>query len=358
MGARKLKLLTVVGARPQFIKAAVVSAALAAANRSTPELGIEEELLHTGQHYDHELSDVFFAEMELPRPVVNLGVGSGGHGATTGAMLAGIERELLARRPHAVMVYGDTNSTLAGALAAAKLRVPVVHVEAGLRCADRFMAEEINRVTVDHLSTVLFCPGEAARANLAKEGITTGVHVVGDVMYDAVLRYRRRVVPPPIAEPFVLATIHRAENTDDPERLRAIFAALAEAPFPVLLPLHPRTRKMLELAGVQANGRVRLQPPASYLAMLGYLERCAFVVTDSGGLQKEAFYFGKRCLTLRPHTEWTELVACGANRLVDTEALAIREAFAWAREPLPKMPPLFEQGAAARIAQLLPLVLP
>ena len=248
-----------------------------------------EEILHTGQHYDPMMSQVFFEEMEIPRPAVNLQVGSGNHGAVTGAMLAGIEREILARRPDRMLVYGDTNSTLAGALAAAKLHVPVVHVEAGLRSYNRRMPEEINRVLVDHVSSVLCCPSEQARANLAREGIERGVHVVGDVMYDAVRYYRGKAIVPPLAAPFILCTLHRAENTDDPARLRGIIAALQDAPLPVVLPLHPRTRKLAGAQGIVLGGRIRPLEPVSYFAMLGYIERSAFVVTDSGGVQKEAF---------------------------------------------------------------------
>jgi UDP-GlcNAc3NAcA epimerase len=331
--ATSLKLLTVVGARPQFIKAAVVSRAIAEHNATSPLVPIEEDIVHTGQHYDDGMSQVFFDDLAIPRPAVNLHAGSGNHGEVTGVMLAGIERELLAERPDRVLVYGDTNSTLAGALAAAKVHVPVVHVEAGLRSYNRRMPEEINRVVTDCLSAVLFCPSESARENLAREGITQGVHVVGDVMYDAVLHYRRRAVPPDVHTPFALCTLHRAENTDAPHRLRSILAALADSPVPVVLPLHPRTRKFLQQEAIQLDDRVRLLEPVSYFAMLGYLERCSFVVTDSGGLQKEAYFLGKRCITVRDETEWTELVTCGANRLAGADPDAIRAAFAWALEP-------------------------
>jgi UDP-GlcNAc3NAcA epimerase len=343
-----LKLLTVVGARPQFVKAAVVSRAVAAHNDQvqSPGVRIEEEILHTGQHYDPAMSEVFFREMEIPRPAVNLNVGSGGHGATTGAMLAGIEREIIARRPDWVLVYGDTNSTLAGALAAAKLHVPVAHVEAGLRSFNRRMPEEINRVVVDHVAAALFCPSETPRANLAAEGITAGVHVIGDVMVDAVLYYRPRAIHPDISGPFALSTLHRAENTDDPKRLRAILAALADAPLPVVLPLHPRTRKLLDEQRIVVGPSIMLRDPLSYFAMLGMLDRCSFVVTDSGGLQKEAYFSGKRCITVRDETEWTELVACGANRVVGADPAAIRDAFTWASDPLSDTRELYGRGDA------------
>ncbi len=315
---------------------------------------IEEEILHTGQHYDPMMSQVFFEEMEIPPPAVNLQVGSGNHGEATGAMLAGIEREILARKPDRLLVYGDTNSTLAGALAAAKLHVPVVHVEAGLRSYNRRMPEEINRVLVDHVSSVLCCPSEQARTNLAREGIERGVYVVGDVMYDAVRYYRGKAITPPVPPPFILCTLHRAENTDDDARLRGIIAALQDAPIPVVLPLHPRTRKLADGQGIVIGGRIRLLEPVSYFAMLGYIERCEFVVTDSGGIQKEAFFLGKRCITVRDETEWTELVACGANRLAGADPAAIRRAFSWAMEPLGPCPEVYGHGdASQRIVRLL-----
>ncbi len=328
-----LRILTVVGARPQFVKAAVISRAVAEHNARGEGRNIVEEIVHTGQHYDHRLSGCFFQEMQIPEPKADLGVGSGLHGATTAAMLAGLEGEILSRRPDVVLVYGDTNSTLAGALAAAKLNVPVAHVEAGLRSFNRAMPEEINRVVADHLAEVLYCPSEASRAQLAREGITDGVEVTGDVMYDAALFYRDRAVPPE-RESFALATVHRAENTDDPRRLARIVGMLESAPLDVLLPLHPRTRKALEKANIAPKSPVEIIEPLSYFSMLGHLQKCSFVVTDSGGLQKEAFFFGKKCITLRTETEWTELVEAGANRLVPPDEGEITEACAWALEPL------------------------
>jgi UDP-GlcNAc3NAcA epimerase len=349
-----LKLLTVVGARPQFVKAAVVSRAIVAYNRVASGVEIEEQIVHTGQHYDYFMNQAFFEEMELPKPVANLHIGSGSHGEVTGAMLAGVEREILARRPHCVLVYGDTNSTLAGALAAAKLHVPVAHVEAGLRSFNKHMPEEINRVLVDHVSEYLFCPSEHARQHLASEGIRRGVHVVGDVMYDAVRYYGPQAIPPQQASPYALATLHRAENTEDVQRLRRILAALGKAPVPVLLPLHPRTRKVLERERLAVPGQTQIVEALSYLAMLGHLRECAFVITDSGGLQKEAYFFGKKCITVRDETEWVELVACGANQVVGTEEAAICAAFDWAMQPLTQTPELYGTGEAGkRIVKLL-----
>ncbi len=330
--SKPLHIFTVVGARPQFIKAAVVSRAIAEHNRSNAGRLIQEEIVHTGQHYDTNMSQVFFNEMEIPPPAVNLGVGSGSHAEITGRMLMGLEREMIARRPDLVLIYGDTNSTLAAALAAVKLHIPVAHVEAGLRSFNLRMAEEVNRVIADRCSAILFCPSAHAAAQLAKEGITAGVYVVGDVMYDAVLYYRRRAIAADEGD-FALATIHRAENTDDSGRLRQILEGLGNSPLPVILPLHPRTRKRIEIAGIAVPSRIRIKEPVSYFQMLGLLERCTFVATDSGGLQKEAYFFRKRCLTMRDETEWTELVAAGINRLVGADAVRLANSFAWALEP-------------------------
>jgi UDP-GlcNAc3NAcA epimerase len=343
-----LKIMTVVGARPQFIKAAVVSRAIAEHNGADPQVQIVEEIVHTGQHYDYLMSQAFFDEMDIPKPVANLHVGSGPHGRVTGAMLAGLEQEMLVRQPGCVLVYGDTNSTLAGALAAAKLHIPVAHVEAGLRSSNKRMPEEINRVLTDHVADHLFCPSEHARWQLAAEGITHGVHVVGDVMYDAVLYYRAKAVGPQRQGAYGLASLHRAENTDDPCRLRRILTAMGDAPVPVLLPLHPRTRQVLEREHIAVSSRIELLEPLSYFAMLGHIAGCAFVITDSGGLQKEAYFFGKRCITVRDETEWTELVACGVNRVVGTDASAIRAAFTWALQPLFQAPELYGRGEAGK----------
>jgi len=350
----KLCIVTVVGARPQFVKAAVVSRAIAEYNQATLTWHIEEQIIHTGQHYDHLMSQAFFDEMDIPCPVANLGVGSGLHGKTTGVMLAGLEQEILTRQPDWVLVYGDTNSTLAGALAAVKLHVPVAHVEAGLRSFNKQMPEEINRILTDHVSTYLFCPSEHARAQLAREGITRGVHVVGDVMYDAVCYYRHRAIWPDHEGVYALASLHRAENTDDPQRLQRILAALGEAPVPVILPLHPRTHHIMEHERLRAHAQTKIVAPLSYFAMLGYLACCAFVITDSGGLQKEAYFFGKKCITVRDQTEWTELVERGANRVVGTDVSSICAAYTWAMQPLENPQALYGKGdAGKRIVELL-----
>lgn len=327
--------LFVVGARPQFVKLAAVLRAAEARNRSLPSSAVRPSLqtIHTGQHYDHGMSQVFFDEMEIPTPDLNLGVGSGHHGAMTAKMLKGLEREMLERRPAIVVTFGDTNSTMAAALTAAKLRIPTAHVEAGLRSFNRAMPEEINRVVTDHVSDLLFCPSKTSARQLRREGIEDGVHVVGDVMYDAFLHYRDRAIEPKIDGPFALATLHRAETVEHPEHLAAVIDGLSACPLPVVLPAHPRTRRQLIEFDIEKAGKIRIVDPLSYFEMLGHLERCSFVFTDSGGLQKEAFYAGKRCITARTETEWTELVDAGANRLVNHDAGSIREAFEWARRP-------------------------
>jgi UDP-N-acetylglucosamine 2-epimerase len=345
-----LKVLTVVGARPQFVKAAPVSKALR-------EGGHREVLVHTGQHYDYGMSRVFFEEMGLPEPDVNLGVGSGPHGWQTGQMLAGLEEVMLAERPERVLVYGDTNSTLAAALAAAKLRLPVAHVEAGLRSFNREMPEEVNRVLADHCSDLLFCPTETAVSNLAREGVTTGVRLVGDTMLDATLQFaevarsRSRVLEELSLRPkeFLLATLHRPYNTDDPERMRGLLGALAEAGETVVFPVHPRTSRRLEEFGVTRGadaGKLKMIDPVGYLDMLTLEQNARLILTDSGGVQKEAYFFGVPCVTLRPETEWVETVEAGWNVL----AAARREAIAAAirKRDWPEAPPpaVFGDGRA------------
>ncbi len=330
-----MRLLTVVGARPQFVKAATVSRAIARHNAAGGAGPIDERLVHTGQHYDANMSEVFFAELGIPDPAYHLGIGSGTHGAQTGRMLEAIEQVALAERPDVMLVYGDTNSTLAAALAAAKLHVPVAHVEAGLRSFNRAMPEEINRVVCDHVSAALYCPTATAVDNLRAEGITRGVERVGDVMYDGMLHYRERASDAVLASlglaagRYVLATVHRAENTDDPARLRAIMAALQEAGAvagAVVLPLHPRTRAVLGREAIAVPAAVRVVDPAPYLEMIGLVANARAVMTDSGGVQKEAFFLKVPCLTLRAETEWVETVACGANRIMGIPPRGVRAA--------------------------------
>jgi len=330
-----VKITTVVGARPQFIKAAAVSRAIADhLNQTSGEPVLCERIVHTGQHYDPGMSQVFFDELRIPPPAVNLEVGSGSHGHQTGRMLERLEEDLLAARPDWVLIYGDTNSTLAGALASAKLHIPVAHVEAGLRSYNRRMPEEINRVLADAVSTLLLCPTAAAVANLAKEGIREGVHKVGDVMYDSVLFHASQakrqsdVVARLGLKPksFYLATVHRAENTDDPARLAAILAALARLKMPVVIPMHPRTRKTLGAEAPRVGGKIRVIDPVPYLDMLALERGARIILTDSGGVQKEAYWFGVPCVTLRQETEWVELVEAGCNRVVGADPQAIGRA--------------------------------
>jgi len=313
-----ITVLTVVGARPQFIKAAPVSAALAAA------LDFRELLVHTGQHFDGDMSDVFFSELELVPPTVNLGIHGGGHGEMTGRMLAALEHTIETERPDWVLVYGDTNSTLAGALAAAKLHVRVAHVEAGLRSFNRLMPEEINRVVADHVSDLLLCPTDGAARNLEREGITSGVHVVGDVMYDACLAARQRhsvtvdVLATLNLAPgrYAVATVHRAENVDDGTQLAGVLNYLKEraSTETIVLPIHPRTREAIARLGLD-TAPLRVCGPLSYLQMQHLVANCTTVFTDSGGLQKEAYFHSKPCVTLRDETEWVETLECGWNRL-------------------------------------------
>lgn len=317
-----MKIVTVIGARPQFIKAAAVSLCLA-------KNSIDEVLLHTGQHFDANMSGIFFEELGIPKPCYNLGVGGGLHGAMTGAQLAGVEEVLLEEKPDWLLVYGDTNSTLAGALAAAKLNIPVAHVEAGLRSFNRKMPEEVNRVITDHVSTALFAPTALAMKNLDNEGISRAqCSQVGDVMYDAALVFGERAKQnSSILEvmglqkgSYILATIHRAENTDDLHRLKIILASLKEVSktIPVIWPVHPRTRNLLDQWGLRGllGSSVRLIDPVGYLDIVMLEQNAAVITTDSGGVQKEAFFYSVPCVTLRDETEWSELVDSGWNSLV------------------------------------------
>jgi len=348
-----VKFATILGTRPQFIKASPLSHELRQHH--------EEVLVHTGQHYDSGMSDIFFKELALPVPDYHLGVGSGPHGAQTGAMLAAIEGVLQKEAPDAVIVYGDTNSTLAGALAAAKLHLPVAHVEAGLRSFNRRMPEEINRVLVDHLSTWLFAPSEVSREQLAREGIREGVHVVGDIMADAVRLHGERAAQSRTLErlglrpgAFFLTTVHRAENTDELDALRSILRTRGALDKPVVLPIHPRTEKRAAELEITVGANVRVLPPQGYLAMLALERGAACILTDSGGMQKEAYYLEVPCVTLRNETEWVETVATGWNTLTGTEPERILAAVARRSDGGASHPELYGDGMTARrIAEIL-----
>jgi len=345
--------MTVVGARPQFIKAAPVSRVLRRQH--------EEFLLHTGQHYDDEMSDLFFRQLQIPAPDQNLEVGSGRHGAQTGAMLAGIESVAIDQRPDWLIVYGDTNSTLAAALVGAKLNIPVAHVEAGLRSFDRRMPEEVNRVVADHVATLLLCPTETAVRNLEREGITSGASMVGDVMFDAfqqnvqVAQKSSGILVDLGLEPngYHLLTVHRAENVDQPDLLEAILRGVADSGRRVIFPVHPRTRAVLKSTAMKVPGNVTLIDPIGYLEILVLEENAEAIVTDSGGVQKEAYFAGRPCITLRTTTEWTETVEAGWNVLVGTDSAAIARAMRGFRPEGPR-PELFGDGhAAERVVEAL-----
>ncbi len=402
-----IKLLDIVGARPQFIKLAPILRAIERHNQENPDRPIEEVLVHTGQHYDYEMSQVFFDELGLKAPDYHLGVGSGTHAYQTGEMLKRIEEVLLKEKPDLVMVYGDTNTTLAGALAAAKLHIPVAHVEAGLRSFNRRMPEEINRVVTDHLSTLLFCPTKTAVENLRREGLTNILNDgellpypstpypstphpstpyplalsnplvinTGDVMFDAVLQYselaeRKSQILEKLGlekRGYALATVHRAENTDDPARLRAIFEGLtrlAQEGLMVVVPLHPRTRKALSSPSLtpypstpypftSTNPGLLLVEPVSYLDMLVLEKNARVILTDSGGVQKEAFFFRVPCVTLREETEWVETVEAGWNVLVGCDPERIAQAALGARRGKERSWPYGDGRAAERIVNLV-----
>jgi len=340
-----MRILSVVGNRPQFIKSAPLSLALR--NRS------DEIVLHTGQHYDHELSQVFFDELGLEPPKHRLEAGSGSHAQQTARMLPGIEAAVVEERPGLVLVYGDTNSTLAGALAASKLRVPVAHVEAGLRSFDRTMPEELNRVLVDRVSSLLFAPSQTAVANLQKEGIVQGVHEVGDVMLDAnlrlapIARQRSQALELDGVESggYALVTVHREANTKEPA-LGRIVEALNALEEPVVFPLHPRTAGAIESHGLRLAGHVHPRPPAGYLDFAALASQARVILTDSGGVQKEAYWYEVPCVTLRENTEWVETIETGWNRLAGTDPTAIEQAVADAA-PGSTHPPLYGDGHAA-----------
>ncbi len=310
----RMKIVTIIGARPQFIKAAVLSHQIA----KHPDL--QEIIIHTGQHFDKKMSAVFFEQMGIPKPDYNLNINGLNHGAMTGQMLEKIEEILIKEKPERVVIYGDTNSTLAGALAASKLHIPLAHIEAGLRSFNMQMPEEINRILTDRISNFLFCPSETAVNNLKAEGFDNfeaKIYPVGDIMYDSVLHFAKKARKPNFDLPkkYILATVHRQENTDDDCYLRSIFQAfnLISTDIPIILPLHPRTKKALAEYAIQSTDEVQLVEPVGYLEMLYLLKNCKLVMTDSGGLQKEAYFFEKPCITMRFETEWTELVENGYN---------------------------------------------
>ena len=356
-----MKITTIIGARPQFIKAAIVNRAVQKHNMEGKRPEITEVIVHTGQHYDDNMSAVFFRELNIPEPDLNLGVGSGQHGQQTGQMLIRIEEVLLSEKPDWVIVYGDTNSTLAGALAAAKLRIPIAHVEAGLRSFNREMPEEYNRVLTDHCSDLLFCPTQTAIQNLKYEGITKGVYWVGDVMYDSVLHNIKlaernsRILEKLNLKPksYALATVHRSENTDELKKLKSILSTLdeiAQKGWHIIIPLHPRTRKILDKLKIYPLNNLIFIDPVSYLDMLLLEKQAKVIFTDSGGIQKEAYWFEVPCVTLRNETEWVETVETGWNYLAGTDKQSIIRAFNTASNfELNNPPKFFGDGNAGNL---------
>jgi len=367
------KIVTIIGARPQIIKAAALSRAI----RNVYADHLKEIIVHTGQHYDDNMSQVFFDELDIPRPEYNLNAGSGSHGRQTAVMIDGIEEILLKEKPSCIVLYGDTNSTLSGAIAAAKIPVPVVHIEAGLRSFNKSMPEEVNRILCDHVSTLLFSPTKAGYANLLKEGFKEDpeapysadhpkIYHSGDVMYDNSLYFsemageKTKILGEHELESgnFILATIHRNNNTDEPARLNSLFSAMdkiAAKSTKVLLPLHPRTAKLLPgnlepdvYSRIKTNKNIKIIPPVSFLEMIALEKNASLVMTDSGGVQKEAFFFKKPCIILRAETEWIELVDCGAAKIADADEEKILEAYAYFSEKKDlQFPRLFGDGKAA-----------
>lgn len=345
-----IKIVTIIGARPQFIKASMLS------RQVSLQKDIDEVLIHTGQHYDVNMSKVFFDELGMSKPGYNLGVGGGSHGQNTGRMIEKIEELLLLEKPNWVLVYGDTDSTLAGALAAVKLQIPVAHVEAGLRSFNRSMPEEINRILTDHIATLLFAPTDLAVSNLLKEGVErSNIHQVGDVMYDVALAFSKKAEQKSTilealslsSKEYVLATIHRQENTDDKQRLSSIIHGLSQSPVPVVLPLHPRTKKQLSLSGINIGPPIQIVDPVGYLDMVMLEKNARLIATDSGGVQKEAYFHQVPCATLRGETEWVELVEYGFNQLVGCSAEAIAESLS-APVAQPWGAQLYGDGCAAK----------
>jgi len=371
---KKLKIITIVGARPQFIKAAAISRAI---RKLYPEK-IDEVIVHSGQHYDDNMSRVFFEEMSIPEPKFNLEVGSGTHGFQTAEIIRFTEQVMIDEKPDIVLVYGDTNTTLAGALAASKLHIPIAHIEAGLRSFNKSMPEEINRVVTDHLSTLLFSPTETGIKNLAGEGFDTdalplysidhpGIFHCGDVMYDNALSFSRLAESKSTilsdlklnAKDFILCTVHRDSNTDSSDRLSAIMESLdqisREKKIDLILPLHPRTIKMLPVMlsddlkdRLDANPYLRMSGPVTYFDMLLLEKNCRMIITDSGGVQKESYFFRKPCMVLRNESEWKELIDLGTATIVDADPEKINEAFLrYYKRPPENFPPIFGEGNAA-----------
>jgi len=370
----KIRIITIIGARPQFIKAAAVSRAI----RNLRPGVIEERIIHSGQHYDNNMSGIFFEELEIPEPAYNLEVGSGSHAFQTGEIMRRAEQVMITEKPQLVLVYGDTNTTLAGALAASKLGIPVAHIEAGLRSFNRSMPEEINRVLCDHLSTLLFSPTLTGIQNLAREGFEPGimapfssdhpaVYHCGDVMYDNAIYFAEKSEKSSkvikdlglVEDKFILCTIHRDSNTDSPERLNAIMQTIDEISraeqIMFILPLHPRTAKMIPVnlgsslqESISANPFMRVTGPVSYLDMLVLERKCRMIITDSGGVQKESYFFRKPCLVLRPESEWQELIDLGTAAIVDARPNLIREAFMnYLIHPPRNFPEIFGDGRAS-----------
>ncbi|HOP48875.1 MAG TPA: UDP-N-acetylglucosamine 2-epimerase (non-hydrolyzing) [Desulfobacteraceae bacterium] len=356
-----MKITTIIGARPQFIKAAMISHAIAAHNQLVGYAQIEEIILHTGQHYDDHMSAIFFRELDIPEPKYNLGIGSASHGRQTGQMLMAIEEVLLKERPDWVLIYGDTNSTLAGALAASKLHIRIAHVEAGLRSFNRLMPEEINRVVSDQLSHLLLCPSQVAIDNLAAEGITKGVSITGDVMAGALqfAATRASVHSDILAslglrpQGYIFATVHRAENTDNSQRLENIVSAFASLNEPVIFPVHPRTRKFLKERGYKLSENVTLMDPVSYFDSVALETSARFLLTDSGGMQKEAYWLKVPCITMRDETEWVETVESGWNVLAGADHDRIVNAVRTFTAPMEHLPLYGDSESAARCLHAL-----
>ena len=363
--SRKLKIVSILGARPQFIKAAAISKAF----EKVQHLDVTEELLHTGQHYDDNMSEIFFTEFNLPQPAVNLNIGGGLHGCATGQMLAAIEQELIARKPDRVLVYGDTNSTIAGALAAAKLHIPIDHVESGLRSFNRDMPEEINRVLTDHLSQLLFAPSKEAEINLNAEGINEGVYVVGDVMADTmkateILAMNQSKILELVnvtRKDFGLVTLHRASNTDDMNKFKNIVSALRDIAneMPLVFPVHPRTRSLLKFEfdieqKSSIKNKIHFIDPVGYIDMVHLESNAKVILTDSGGIQKEACWVGTPCITLRDETEWNETVKYGFNILAGSDPNRILKAFEKMKNHTITKGDLYGDGKAAdRIVDII-----